>query len=56
MPGPFDVMDSKKAGTTAGSPVRGKGEEKPWFVGIDSKSKKEAELPPFEWTELAKVS
>jgi glycine hydroxymethyltransferase len=53
MPGPFLVMDSKKkAGTGSRPSVRGKGEEKPWFVGIDSKVKKEAILPPFEWTEV----
>jgi glycine hydroxymethyltransferase len=53
MPGPSIVTGIKK-GRPAGSPVqKGKGEEKPWYVGIDSKSKKEAELPPFEWVELA---
>jgi glycine hydroxymethyltransferase len=50
MPGPSLVTDWK-ADKRIGKRMAGKGEEKVWFVGIDSKSKKEA-LPPFAWTEV----
>ncbi|MEW6085549.1 MAG: serine hydroxymethyltransferase [Chloroflexota bacterium] len=49
MPGPTIVMDAKKV-ADGRSPVRGKGEEKPWFVGISSPVEKEP-LPPFVWNE-----
>jgi len=48
MPGPFMVTDAKKLGATRESPLRG--EEKPWFIGDQPKSKKEA-LPSFQWVE-----
>jgi glycine hydroxymethyltransferase len=50
MPGPSLVTDWK-ADKRIGKRMAGKGEEKVRFVGIDSKSKKEA-LPPFAWTEV----
>jgi glycine hydroxymethyltransferase len=51
MPGPFVVADAKKAvGARRAVPIT-KGEEKPWFIGVDSKVKKEA-LPSFEWKDL----
>jgi glycine hydroxymethyltransferase len=57
VPGPFVVKNVVgkglapiQKGQPQGSPVQGEGVEKPWFVGIDSKSKSEA-LPPFVWNE-----
>ena len=48
MPGPFVVNNVKaKVGATVPSP---KGEEKPFYIGINSTVKKEA-LPPFVWNE-----
>jgi glycine hydroxymethyltransferase len=48
MPGPFIVTDTKakKAGAQYIAPKSG--EEKPWFIGIESTSKKDA-LPSFQW-------
>jgi glycine hydroxymethyltransferase len=63
MPGPSLVMESKKKSLPSPQPSPegrgGKGAEKPWFVGIDSKSKKEVPsspsgasgMPPFKWVE-----
>ncbi len=51
MPGPSIVVDWKADKRIGKRMVKGKGEEKPWFVGVDSKVKKEA-LPPFAWTEV----
>ncbi|MEW6030166.1 MAG: serine hydroxymethyltransferase [Chloroflexota bacterium] len=55
MPGPFVVADARRALTPRPSPEgrgeKGKGEEKPWFIGNPAKGQKEA-LPPFEWTEV----
>ncbi|HSO11751.1 MAG TPA: serine hydroxymethyltransferase, partial [Anaerolineales bacterium] len=59
MPGPSIIMESKKkVGAKHASP--NKGEEKPWFIGVSSKSKKEAPsspsgasgMPPFVWNEV----
>ena len=49
MPGPFIVKDSKKVGAQHVAPD--KGIEKPWFIGINSTSKKDA-LPSFEWRDV----
>ncbi len=61
MPGPFVVMDVKRALTPGPSPRGrgGQGEEKPWFLGEQVKGQKEAPsspsaasgMPPFEWVE-----
>ena len=54
MPGPFVVADVKKKDVRLGAALLSKktvSVEKPWFIGIDSKSSKEA-LPPFEWVEV----
>lgn len=54
MPGPFVVADVKKKDVRLGAamlPKKTVSVEKPWFVGLDSKSKGEA-LPPFEWNEV----
>ncbi|MBK9924258.1 MAG: glycine cleavage system aminomethyltransferase GcvT [Anaerolineales bacterium] len=53
MPGPSLVTDWK-ADKRIGKKIAVKGEEKVWYVGIDSKSKKEA-LPPFVWNEVSEV-
>ena len=50
MPGPSIIAESRKK-NTEGRQAKGKGEEKPWFVGISSTSKKVV-LPPFEWNEV----
>ena len=53
MPGPFVVADVKKAGAKHASPIVTKGEEKPWFIGVQPESKKDAtEKPPFIWKEV----
>jgi glycine hydroxymethyltransferase len=61
MPGPFVVKDSKrKTGDGKQKAIITRGEEKPWFIGINSTSGKEAPsspsaaigLPPFEWKEV----
>jgi glycine hydroxymethyltransferase len=49
MPGPSIVMDVKKK--AEGKKAEGKGEEKPWFIGVKPAGKGEA-LPPFAWTEV----
>jgi glycine hydroxymethyltransferase len=52
MPGPFIVMDGK-VGAKHASPVIAKGQEKPWFIGAQPTTKKEAtEKPPFIWKEV----
>lgn len=54
MPGPFVVADVKKKDVRLGAamlPKKTVSVEKPWFVGIDSKSKNDA-LPPFAWNEV----
>jgi glycine hydroxymethyltransferase len=55
MPGPSIVMDvkKKKAGTQKADKQKagGRGEEKPWFIGVKPEGKDEA-LPPFEWNEV----
>ncbi|NJC95459.1 MAG: glycine cleavage system aminomethyltransferase GcvT [Anaerolineae bacterium] len=51
MPGPSIVADAKADKRIGKKMAKGKGEAKPWYVGISSTSKKEAGLPPFEWTE-----
>lgn len=52
MPGPIVVSEVKaKIAAIAG---KGADEEKPWYIGDQPKSKKEA-LPPFEWQEPAEV-
>ncbi len=48
IPGPTVVMESKKK--AEGRRAEGRGEEKPWFVGVGSTSAKEA-LSPFVWNE-----
>ncbi|MFZ5821330.1 MAG: serine hydroxymethyltransferase [Chloroflexota bacterium] len=52
MPGPFVAADVRRALTPHPSPEgrgeKGKGEEKPWFIGDPAKVKKDA-LPPFVW-------
>ena len=51
MPGPFIVKDVKKKNVQPNAlPLRRRGVsmEKPWFIGIDSTSEKEA-LPSFKW-------
>lgn len=55
MPGPFVVADVKRRNLkqsvlTVQKP--GLSVEKPWFVGVDSKVKGEAGLPPFVWNEV----
>ncbi|MBK6644665.1 MAG: serine hydroxymethyltransferase [Anaerolineales bacterium] len=53
MPGPFVVADVKKKDVRFGAallPKKTVSVEKPWFVGINSKSENEP-LPPFEWNE-----
>ena len=50
MPGPF-VVNGVKVGAKHASPVQTKGEEKPWYIGINSTVRKEA-LPPFVWKEI----
>ena len=53
MPGPFVVADSKKAKVGAQYIAPTKGEEKPWFIGVQPTSQKEAtEKPPFVWKEV----
>lgn len=60
MPGPFVVADVKKKDVRLGAALLSKktvSVEKPWFVGIDSKSKNDAPasplgMPPFEWNEV----
>jgi len=51
MPGPSIVADAKANKLIGKKMAEGKGQEKPWYVGIDSKSKKEP-LPPFAWNEV----
>ena len=54
MPGPFIVKDVKKKNIQPNAlPLRRRGVsvEKPWFIGIDSTSEKEA-LPSFEWKDV----
>ncbi|HCK65294.1 MAG TPA: hypothetical protein DHW49_03435 [Anaerolineae bacterium] len=48
IPGPFVVMDSKKA--VKQKAEKSSGEDKPYFIGINSQVKKEA-LPEFKWNE-----
>ena len=52
MPGPFVVAAAglSSARVAAGLVPAGSGADKPWFLGIDSSSKK-AGLPAFKWTE-----
>ncbi len=50
MPGPFVVMDSQKGGARRAVPAIAKSEEKPWFIGVQPASRKEA-LPSFNWVE-----
>jgi glycine hydroxymethyltransferase len=57
MPGPF-VVANGKVGAKQASPITAKGEEKPWFIGINSTVKKEATSSPkgmtsFNWVEPA---
>jgi glycine hydroxymethyltransferase len=55
MPGPFTVSELKRKDVRVGAialPKKTLSAEKPWFVGIDSKSENEA-LPSFEWNEPA---
>ena len=57
MPGPF-VVANGKVGAKRASPLQTKGEEKPWFIGINSTVKKEATSSPkgmtsFNWVEPA---
>ncbi|MEW6402562.1 MAG: glycine cleavage system aminomethyltransferase GcvT [Chloroflexota bacterium] len=55
LPGPFVVADAK-TDKRIGKTEAGKGEEKPWFIGAQTKVKKEAtEKPPFVWVEPAEV-
>jgi len=51
MPGPSIVADAKADKRIGKRMAKGKGDEKPFYVGISSTSKKEA-LPSFEWTEV----
>ncbi|KAA0265517.1 MAG: hypothetical protein EDM79_16835 [Chloroflexi bacterium] len=50
VPGPFVVTDAK-ADKRMAKTEPANGEDKAWFIGINSTSKKEA-LPPFEWNEV----
>ena len=58
MPGPFVVSDSKKSdskkvGAKHASPIAAKGEEKPWFIGVQPVgASHDSPLPPFEWKEV----
>jgi glycine hydroxymethyltransferase len=54
MPGPFVAANVKRKNIVIGTqhivPVKGKGVEKPWFIGINPPVEKDA-LPPFVWNE-----
>ena len=52
LPGPTIVADVKKAKKVleAAEPA-GKGQPKPWYIGIPEETEQEAALPAFEWTE-----
>jgi len=51
MPGPSLVMDAKANKLIGKKMADGKGEAKPWYVGIKPEGKGEAK-PSFEWTEV----
>jgi len=52
MPGPF-VVNGVKVRAKHASPLQTKVEEKPWFIGAQPASKKDAtEKPPFVWKEV----
>ncbi|HUH96806.1 MAG TPA: serine hydroxymethyltransferase [Anaerolineales bacterium] len=53
MPGPFVVANSKRARPGPKQTRSAQGEAKPWFIGVQPASEKDAaEKPPFAWKEV----
>ncbi len=51
MPGPFVVMDAKRAGAKHASPSSPTGQDKPWFIGDQAGGLHVSPPPPFKWVE-----